>query len=243
MSRNLIFDADDTLWENNVYFIDATEKFLDVMEAGQLDRDEARRRLTDAERVFVDQFGYGTAAYTDCLVQTARELLPDISEDTLALVENLALGILERDPIEVLPGVEDALRSLCGHHRLFLLTKGDDVEQRDKLTRSRLEQYFEHVEVAREKNVETYSRFARRLRLDPARTWMIGNSPRSDINPALAANMNAVYIPHSQTWEMELEEIEDPGSHRLRVVDSIADLLELLSSWKDEPAAEPFSRS
>ena len=36
---------------------------------------------------------------------------------------------------------------------------------------------------------------------------MVGNSPRSDINPALAAGLNAVLIPHEHTWRLEKEEI------------------------------------
>jgi putative hydrolase of the HAD superfamily len=228
-AKNLIFDADDTLWENNVYFIEATEAFLDIVEAGRLDREEARRSLTNAEHGFIAEHGYGTAGFTACLVHTARELLPEISPDALMQVESLGQAIIARDPIELLPGVDEALQHLRANNRLFLLTKGDSEEQRDKVTRSRLAHYFEHVEVVLEKNVEAYVNFVERLGLDPARTWMIGNSPRSDINPALAAGLNAVHIPHPQTWEMELEEIEDPRSDRLSVVQSVTELISLFS--------------
>jgi putative hydrolase of the HAD superfamily len=232
--KNLIFDADDTLWENNVYFIEATEAFLDVMEAGRLDREEARRRLTEAERGFVAHHGYGTAGFTACLVSTARELLPEISRESIDHVESLGRAILERDALELLPGVEQALRRLTDHDRLFLLTKGDDREQREKLARSQLAPYFEHVEVVREKDVNAYRALVDRLGLDPKWTWMIGNSPKSDINPALAAGLNAVLIPHPQTWEMELEEIENPQSERLRVVESVSELISLFTSEEKE---------
>lgn len=239
-TKNLIFDADDTLWENNVYFVEATEGFLDIMESERLDREEARRRLTEAERQFVSRHGYGTEAFTACLVHTARELLPHLSEDSISRVEGLGTAILQRDPMEVLPGVEDALRHLGGHNTLFLLTKGESKEQRDKLERSRLAHYFDHVEVVPEKNVETYRRLVTELRLEVERTWMIGNSPRSDINPALAAGLNAVLIPHPQTWEMELEEIADPESDRLSVVQSVGDLITLFAAQEvpQEPDGE-----
>lgn len=228
-TKNLIFDADDTLWENNIYFIEATEAFLDLMESGRLERERARQRLTEVERQFVARHGYGTAGFTASLLHTARELLPDIPPEALAHVEAFGRAIIERDPLEILPGVEDALRHLAGHDRLFLLTKGDDDEQRDKVLRSNLAGYFEHVEVVPEKNVDAYRAFVERLDLDPKWTWMIGNSPRSDINPALAAGLNAVLIPHPQTWEMELEEIADPTSERLQVIESVADLVDLFS--------------
>ncbi len=230
LKKALIFDADDTLWENNVYFIEATEAFLDLMESGRLDREKVKTHLTETERRFVAQHGYGTQGFAASLVHTARELLPEVSDDTLAHVEGLGLAIMHRDPMELLPGVEDALRHLAGHNRLFLLTKGEDREQRDKLERSRLSHYFEHAEVVREKDVDAYRRLVRHLNLDPRSTWMIGNSPRSDINPALAAGLNAVLIPHPQTWEMEIEELQEAPSGRLTVVESVADLITLFTS-------------
>jgi len=232
--KNLIFDADDTLWENNVYFIEATEAFLDVMEAARLDREEARKRLSETERASVANHGYGTAGFTASLVSTARQLLPEIDETSIEHVEGLGKAILSRDPMELMPGVEEALRHLSMHNRLFLLTKGEEAEQRDKLRRSNLAAHFEHVEVVREKDEAAYRKLVDHLGLDPALTWMIGNSPRSDINPALAAGLNAVLIPHPQTWEMELEEITDPPSERLQIVESVSDLLTLFAG---EPGA------
>lgn len=227
--KNLIFDADDTLWENNVYFIQATESFLDVMEAGRLNRNEARRLLSETERRFVAEHGYGSAGFTASLVHTARELLPAITQESLEHIEGLGRAILGRDPMEILPGVERALNHLGKHDRLFLLTKGDDREQRDKLERSKLSRYFEEVEVVPEKNAAAYRALVKRLGLEPSMTWMIGNSPRSDINPALAAGLNAVLIPHPQTWEMELEDLTHPASDRLTIVTSVAELLTLFS--------------
>ena len=227
--KTLIFDADDTLWENNVYFIEATEAFLDVLESRRLDRDESRVLLTENEKTFVKQNGYGTASFTACLVHTARSLVPDITDEEVGDIENLGNAIIEHDPMKLMPGVLEALEHLANQNRLFLLTKGEDAEQRAKLERSALAHFFEHVEVVPEKNVETYRRLIDVLGLDKNHTWMIGNSPRSDINPALAAGLNAILIPHPQTWEMEIEEIESPESDRLKIVDSFSDLMTLFT--------------
>jgi len=228
--KNLIFDADDTLWQNNVYFIEATEAFLDAMEAHHLDRSVVRRELAAAEAIAVKRYGYGTEGFTTCLVETAKSLAPEISEQALEDIRALGRAISGRETLELLPGVEAALEHLSGHHRLFLLTKGEDREQRGKLERSTLGRFFCDVEVVREKDVEAYRSLIKRLQLETDHTWMIGNSPRSDINPALAAGLNAVLIPHPQTWELELEEIEHPGSKRLAIVDSFTDLIDLFIS-------------
>lgn len=234
--KNLIFDADDTLWQNNVYFVEAAEAFLDVMESGRLDREESRRRLTEVEERLVPIHGYGTAGFIACLVHTARELLPEISEESIGHVQGLGRTIIDRDPLEILPGVEEALDHLSRDNHLFLLTKGEDEEQRGKLSRSNLSHHFEHVEVVPEKNVETYRHVISLWDLDPAWTWMIGNSPRSDINPALAAGLNAVLIPHPQTWTMELEEIEEAAIDRLTVVNSMAELILIFAPQRADAA-------
>ncbi len=226
---NLIFDADDTLWQNNVYFIEATEAFLDAMEKWRPDRDAVRAYLSDVERQAVKIHGYGTSAFTRCLIETATTLAPDIEEQTIADIEALGHAITNRDALELMPGVEEALTHLAGTHRLFLLTKGEDREQRAKLEQSRLATFFEDVAVVPEKDVAAYRALIKRLDLDPKISWMIGNSPKSDINPALAAGLNAVLIPHPQTWELEIEDVTDESSGRLHTVESMVDLIDLFT--------------
>ena len=234
VTKNLIFDADDTLWENNIYFLEAIEKFLDVMEAVRLNRDEVKRALTETERNSIAQHGYGSIGFTRSLVATARDLVPEISQETIAHVESFGRSVTDRDSIELLDGVEVALDHLALHNRLFLLTKGEDGEQRRKVERSRVAHHFEDVTVVREKDVSAYRELVDRLGLDPTVTWMIGNSPRSDINPALAAGLNAVLIPHADTWELELEEIaEEHHGDRLTVVDSMSELVALFTPRRD----------
>jgi putative hydrolase of the HAD superfamily len=229
LKRTLIFDADDTLWESNVYFIGATEAFLDVMEEHRLERAAAREHLTEVERTLIEQYGYGTTVFVQALTSAARSLIPEIAAEALTHVEGLGQAIINRSEMTILPGVETALKHLADHDRLILLTKGDDWEQRNKLRLSGLERFFEHVAVVREKDVDAYTALIGELNLDPAYTWMIGNSPRSDINPALASGLNAVLIPHPQTWEMELEELMDPSSDRLTVVESVSELMTLFA--------------
>jgi putative hydrolase of the HAD superfamily len=109
--------------------------------------------------------------------------------------------------MQLLPDVEETVRYLAGRHDLMLLTKGHPEEQRLKIERSGLEALFSATAVVHEKAEETYRAIVQERQLDPAHTWMIGNSPRSDINPALAAGLNAVFIPHEHTWRLEKEEI------------------------------------
>jgi putative hydrolase of the HAD superfamily len=107
-----------------------------------------------------------------------------------------------------------------------MFTKGHPEEQNRKIDLSGLRLVFAHCEVVREKNREAYLRLAEVRGFDHRHTWMIGNSPKSDINPALAAGLRAVYVPHERTWTLEREELRDPEG-RLIVVRGFGDLVGL----------------
>jgi putative hydrolase of the HAD superfamily len=123
-------------------------------------------------------------------------------------------------------GVAETLPFLAEKHELTMFTKGEPVEQNRKIDLSGLRPLFAHCEIVKEKNREAYAQLARVRGFDPERTWMIGNSPRSDINPALEAGLQAVFVPHERTWTLEREEIRD-GGDRLVVVKRFSELVDL----------------
>jgi putative hydrolase of the HAD superfamily len=131
--------------------------------------------------------------------------------------------------VELMDGVADTLPFLAEHHELTLCTKGDVHEQTRKIDLSGLRQLFAHCEIVKEKNPEAYQRLADVRGFDRGRTWMIGNSPKSDINPALEAGLGAVFVPHQRTWTLERAEIRKDHS-RLRVVNSFRDLRDMFGS-------------
>jgi putative hydrolase of the HAD superfamily len=223
--QHLIFDADDTLWENNIHFERAIEDFLDFLAHSTMTRQEARAVLDEIELANFRVHGYGSAAFTRNLQLCYERLAErDISEDDLAIVMAFGERILVQ-PMELIDGVEETLGRLAGRHDLTLLTKGHPEEQQLKIDRSGLNDYFRHAEVVPEKEPATYAALVKRLDLNPARTWMIGNSPKSDINAALAAGLNAVFIPHHATWRLEEQEIDNAGHGQLLVLERFQDLV------------------
>jgi putative hydrolase of the HAD superfamily len=203
----LLIDGDDTLWENNVYFEQAIEAFIDFLAHSSMSRDQVRAALDEIERMNVAVHGYGTASFTKNLRQTYERLAErDLQPDDIGRVVRLGEQIATQ-PMQLLPDVADTVRYLAGRHDLMLLTKGHPEEQRLKIERSGLEAFFSATAIVHEKDEEAYRDIVRERQLDPARTWMIGNSPRSDVNPALAAGLHAVFIPHEHTWRLEKEEI------------------------------------
>jgi putative hydrolase of the HAD superfamily len=224
-AQHLIFDADDTLWENNIHFERAIEDFLDFLAHSTLSRDEVRAVLDEIELANFGIDGYGSAAFTRHL-RACYERLAErhINEDDLRTVMAFGERILAQ-PIELLDGVEETLVLLAARHDLTLMTKGHPEEQRLKIDRSGLAGYFRHAAVVPEKHAEAYRELVIELEVDLTRTWMIGNSPKSDINASLAAGLNAIFIPHHATWRLEHQEIdENAGQGRLLVLERFRDL-------------------
>ncbi|HZQ92146.1 MAG TPA: HAD family hydrolase [Terriglobales bacterium] len=221
----LLIDADDTLWENNIYFERAIAEFISFLNHRELSPPEVREVLNQAERDSIVTHGYGLHSFAHSLVQTFERL--SVEPLTPALHETIhgfAHAIAEH-PIEIIEGVPETLQYLAGRHRLLLVTKGVITEQSGKVERSGLKEYFTAVEIVAEKNPDAYRSLVSKYALAPGVTWMVGNSPRSDINPALSAGLNAVFVPHDQTWVLEHEEVGVPSAAgKLLQVQRFADL-------------------
>jgi putative hydrolase of the HAD superfamily len=215
--QHLIFDADDTLWENNIYFEQAFEEFCVYLDHSALTPDEVRAVLDEIEIENNKVHGYGALNFgrnlSQCYLHLAERA---VDEHDLKRVTGLAQRILEQE-IELMDGVAETLPFLAEKHELTLFTKGEPAEQNRKIDLSGLRPLFAHCAIVKEKNRRAYEDLAKVRDFDHTRTWMIGNSPRSDINPALAAGLNAVYVPHERTWTLEREEIHDPTGRLARV--------------------------
>ena len=220
---NLVFDADDTLWENNIYFERAFDDFCSFLNHSKLTPVQVREVLNEIELVNSKIRGYGSKNFGLNLQQAYRHLAErEIRGDDLAHVMSLAERILEQ-PLEVIEGVEETLAELARRHELTLFTKGHPEEQRMKVDRSGLGGYFAHTAIVKEKNTPAYQRLVEERRFDPRETWMIGNSPKSDINPALDAGLNAVLVPHPHTWVLEHQDLRE-GGERLKIVATFGQL-------------------
>jgi putative hydrolase of the HAD superfamily len=220
----LVIDGDDTLWENNVFFEDAAEAFIDFLDHSSMTREQVRSALDEVERLNLANHGYGSTAFGRNLQETYHRLAErDIRpEDLEHLMELARQGVSQ--PMQLRPGVEPTLADLRSRHDLTLFTKGEHDEQSLKVERSGLAGFFDRVVVTPEKDVAAYHALVSDHSFDPAATWMVGNSPKSDINPPLAAGLSAVFIPHPRTWSLEVVEVTE--SERLLVLESFDQLLD-----------------
>jgi putative hydrolase of the HAD superfamily len=223
--QTLLIDADDTLWENNIYFERAIARFISFLNHREYSAERVRLILNDVERESIIKHGYGLHSFAHSLVETFEKLsVEPVTPELHERIRSFAHQIADH-PIEILPGVPETLEYLGQRHHLIMMTKGNLTEQSGKVERSGLKEYFSAIEIVAEKDETTYRSAIAKYALPADTTWMVGNSPKSDINPALAAGLHAVFVPHGSTWILEHEEVATaPPSQRLLVVDRFGDL-------------------
>ncbi|MGA9511250.1 MAG: HAD family hydrolase [Candidatus Sulfotelmatobacter sp.] len=225
--QTLLIDADDTLWENNIYFERAIARFISFLNHHEFSPEQVRGVLNDVERECIVKHGYGLHSFAHALVNTFERLsVQPVTPELQAQINSFAHTIADH-PIEMLPEVEKTLHYLCSRHHIIMVTKGAIVEQTGKIDRSGLKDYFAATEILAEKDAAAYRNIVKKYGLESGSTWMVGNSPKSDINPALSAGLNAIFVPHGDTWILEHEELNAaPSSQRLLLVGRFAELRE-----------------
>lgn len=226
VSQTLLIDADDTLWENNIYFERAITSFISYLNHRVHTPEEVRGHLNRVEHATIASHGYGLHSFRHSLI-TCFEQLTDrpMTPEKRQRIESFAQSIADQE-IELLPEVAPTLADLATRNRLILVTKGNPEEQTDKLHRSGLASHFTAIEVLPEKHDQAYRSLSSHHGCEASTTWMIGNSPRSDINPALAAGLNAIFIPHDFTWVLEHEVVNQaPAGQQFLELARFADLI------------------
>jgi putative hydrolase of the HAD superfamily len=218
------FDADDTLWVNETYFRDTENKFADLLEKYET-KNKIDQELFRTEIKNLDLYGYGIKGFMLSMIECALDLSNnEVSSKTIGALLDLGKEMISQ-PVELLNGVEEVLRSLKDKYRLIVLTKGDLLDQERKLERSGLSEYFHHVEVLSDKKEKNYSDLLEHLQILPSEFLMIGNSLKSDVLPLVEIGARAIHIPFHTTWEHE--EVKDPiENNGYMTISTLTDILE-----------------
>jgi putative hydrolase of the HAD superfamily len=224
--QTLLIDCDDTLWENNIYFERTIADFIERLNYQHMSAQAVRLFLNEVERETIIERGYGSHSFAHSLVTCFERLARQpVTAELHQFIWGFAHRVATAD-LELIPGVPETLDYLNrrGHH-LVVMTKGNITEQSGKVERSGLKEYFAAVEIVAEKSASAYKEVVTKYQFEPETTWMVGNSPKSDINPAMAAGINAVFVPHDMTWILEHESVNPaPEGVCLLQVERFADL-------------------
>lgn len=217
------FDGDDTLWHSEGYYQHASSEFRRIL-ADWTDGDTLRDRLYAVQRRNLALFGYGAKGMTLSMIETAIELSGGriASHDIHRIVE-LGKSVLDH-PVELLPGMREAVETVANSYRVVLITKGDLFHQERKVARSGLADLFQRIEIVSEKDERSYARVLREFNLPADRFVMVGNSLRSDIEPVVSLGGWGVHIPYHVTWQHELEHGVESGHPRVIEATTPADV-------------------
>ncbi|MEO6995681.1 MAG: HAD family hydrolase [Lacunisphaera sp.] len=228
--RTIGFDADDTLWHNEVIFEQTHERYRELL-AAYHDAATVNRKLFETEMRNLELYGYGIKGFTLSAIETAIEL----TGGKIGTAEIRQLIEVGRDmiahPVDLLEDVGEVLRLVAVHYRLVLITKGDLRDQERKLAKSGLAAHFNHIEILSEKNAGAYQRVLARHRIDPAKFLMVGNSLKSDIIPVIELGGAGVHIPYHLTWAAEHAAQPEACAGRLFTLQSMRELPAAIETW------------
>jgi putative hydrolase of the HAD superfamily len=198
----IAFDADDTLWVNEPYFLETEVAFCQLLEE-YMPHDELSKELFKTEMDNLSLYGYGVKGFMLCMIETLSRI--SNGRAPIGMVDKIMeLGhLLLQKPVVLLDGVEEVLKHLKKDYRLVMATKGDLLDQERKLKKSGLQDYFHHIEIMSDKQTGDYQKLIKHLDCHPENFLMLGNSVKSDILPVLEIGGYAAHIPFHTTWAHE----------------------------------------
>ena len=215
------FDGDDTLWRSEDYYRAAQREFERIV-ATYVDLDDVHDRLYAVEKRNLALFGYGAKGMTLSMLEAAIDITAArIAAVDLQRIVELGKSLL-RHPVELLPGIREAVAEIARDHAVVLITKGDLFHQEAKIAASGLAELFTRIEIVSEKDARAYARVLRECAVEPARFAMVGNSLRSDIEPVVRLGGWGVHVPYHLTWALEAEHGLEDHRRVLRVADAHA---------------------
>ncbi len=235
--QTLILDLDDTLIHCNKYFVESRNRFANVMKkwfkSKSLSKQEILQKQSDIDIKGVEQHGLHSSLYTQSLVATYRYYCEKFGRKMkgaeIDQVEKIGQSVFQRK-VKPFPYMYEILDTLQAEgHQLSLFTGGDKINQYRKVTQLGLTDYFEErIFIFEYKNTATLQQLLNKINADKKNTWMIGNSLKTDIKPAIELGINAIHIPAEIEWSYNIVDIEIKPSGTYAQLKSLVHLPEYI---------------
>ena len=223
----IAFDADDTLWKNEEYYLDGRAQFFKILEKYDLSPEQINQ-FDRFEVENIPYFGYGVMSFILSMIELAIDLTEEkIHPADIQQIIQLGKRMLTHEMV-VFQGVEELLKTLAADYPLMLITKGDLFHQQRKFKESGLEPYFKALEVVSEKDPAVYDEILQRYSIQPDRFLMIGNSLRSDVLPVLELGGWALHLADHPTWSHEDDNLKEYTHKRYLEAEGIPQVRECL---------------
>lgn len=229
--QTILFNLDDTLSYCNRYFNQVIDEFADQMTTWfhSITKEEVKQKQLQIDVEAISQHGLKSERFPESFVNTYKYFSDltgkEMKKDDIQYVRDLGFKVFET-PVEPIPYMNETLQRLKDEgHELYLHTGGDEANQRRKITQLELATFFEHrVFISEHKDTTALSDILKTIKADPKVTWMVGNSLRTDIVPALEMNIHAIYIPAESEWEYNVVEVNVEHSSEYLTVHSLKEV-------------------
>lgn len=230
-------DADDTLWESEVHFVDVEDRFRSMLARYDPSQD-IQEHLFAVERRNLEHFGYGVKSFTLSMIETAIQLTDGaVDGDDIHTIISWGKDMMAH-PVELYDGVRSTMEAMSATHRLMIITKGDLLHQEAKVAQSGLADLVAGVEVLTEKDPPSYQRVLDRHEISADEFLMVGNSVKSDVLPVLEIGGHAAHIETTVTWAFEADHDGDPTTHGYHVLPAFSEIPGLLERLDDLSSTE-----
>ncbi len=223
------FDADDTLWVNEIYYRDAEKEFANLLSAYET-HNQIEQELYRIEMKNLPLYGYGIKGFVISMIEAALLISNNqASNKTFSRIVEIGKEMLNK-PVELIDGVREALDAVARDYRLILVTKGDLLDQETKLEKSNLSKYFHHIEILSEKKPANYKKLLQHLDIAPDEFLMVGNSLKSDVLPLIKIGAHAIHVPFHTTWLHEQVTEDECNQYNYHTVSSLSEVLGVLEN-------------
>lgn len=230
MSSLVLFDGDDTLWLVEPLYDAARAEIGRIVTEAGLDATawESLQRRIDVQSF--TRLGFSPNRFPMSCVKAyerlARSSRVSIGREVRDEIHATAARVF-RETAPTADGAKAVLHELSERHRLALLTQGDHSVQTKRLNDSGLESFFENPnKIVPEKNAAVFRDLLNDMAAIPTRSWSVGNSLASDINPALECGMSAIWVA-ADHWEYERREVA-PSLGHLYGAESLPEVADIL---------------
>ncbi|MCM3728817.1 HAD family hydrolase [Neobacillus cucumis] len=236
--QNILFNLDDTLSYCNRYFNLVIDEFADQMMAwfDTITEEDIKQKQLQLDVAAISEYGLKSDRFPESFVGTYKYYCNltgrEKKKDEIQYLRELGFKVFEI-PVEPIPYMNETLQRLKEEgHELYLHTGGDEANQRRKITQLELTTYFEHrIFISEHKDTTALSDILKTIKADPNVTWMVGNSLRTDIVPALEMDVHAIYIPAEGEWQYNMVEVNVDHSSAFLTVDSLKEVPDVIDKY------------
>ncbi|GIP35865.1 HAD family hydrolase [Paenibacillus sp. J2TS4] len=215
--QTLLFDLDDTLIHCNKYFQSIIDQFADQLELWFKDyglaAEEIKQKQLEIDISGVTRNGFTDEHFPQSLVDTYSHFAAVYgrlsSPKEMDWLRELGWSVYDQEA-EPYPYMQETLAELqTDGHLLCLYTGGVPAIQQKKVKQVGIGPFFENrMFVRQHKNTEALNGILKSSQFDRKQTWMIGNSMRTDVLPALEAGIHSIYLPAPNDWSFNVVEVE-----------------------------------